>query len=369
MEIEKIELRITEIPYVHPFETSFGREDKNQEIIVRVKSGDLEGFGECVALDKPYYSYETVQTEWHILRDFVIPEIKGKEFTAPEDIQKIFKRIRGHPMAKAGIEEAVWDLFAKNKNISLSKFLGGINTKSKIDSGVSIGIDTLDVLLHNINTRWDEGYKRIKIKIKPGWDVDVVKRIRKGFGDIPLMVDANAAYTLDDIDILKGLDSYNLMMIEQPLSHDDLYDHAQLQKQLETPVCLDESIESVKDAEMALNLGSCRIINIKHGRVGGLLQSKKIHDLCLEKNIPVWAGGMLEFGVGRAINIALASLEGFCLPNDISATDRYYKEDITEPFHLNTDGTITVPDKPGIGVEVNEDKLEKYTIKKEWYSI
>ena len=270
-------------------------------------------------------------------------------------------------MAKAGIEEAIWDLFAKNKNISLSRFLGGINTKSKIDSGVSIGIDTLDILLHNINTRWDEGYKRIKIKIKPGWDVDVVKRIRKEFGDIPLMVDANAAYTLDDIDILKGLDSYSLMMIEQPLSHDDLYDHAQLQNQLETPVCLDESIKSVKDAKMALDLGSCRIINIKHGRVGGLLQSKKIHDLCLEKNIPIWAGGMLEFGVGRAINIALASLEGFCLPNDISATDRYYEEDITEPFHLNADGTITVPDKPGIGVEVNEDRLEKYTIKKKWY--
>jgi O-succinylbenzoate synthase len=195
----------------------------------------------------------------------------------------------------------------------------------------------------------------------------VVKKVRKEFGDIPLMVDANAAYTLDDMNIMKELDQYNLMMIEQPLSHDDLYDHAELQKELKTPVCLDESIKTVNDAELALKIGSCRIINIKHGRVGGLLQSKRIHDLCYKKKVPVWAGGMLEFGIGRATNIALASLEGFCLPNDISATNRYYTEDITEPFILNEDGTITVPNSPGIGVTVKEDVLEKYTLKKRWY--
>ena len=365
MKIQKVELRVVEIPYLHPFETSFGREEKNQEVIVRLHSKDLEGFGECVALDKPYYSYETVQTEWHILEDFIIPDIKTKEFETPKDVQTIFKRIRGHFMAKAGIEEAFWDIFAKEKNVSLSRLLGGC--KSRIDSGVSIGIDKMEVLLDNIDKRWDEGYKRIKIKIKPGWDVQVVKKIRKEFGDIPLMVDANAAYTLKDSNIMKELDVHGLIMVEQPLSYDDLYDHAVLQEELQTPVCLDESIKSVKDAEVALKLGSCRIINVKHGRVGGLLQAKEIHNLCLNQNIPVWAGGMLEFGIGRATNIALASLEGFCLPNDISATDRYYREDITEPFTLNEDGTITVPGRAGIGVEVYEDRLEKYTVKKKWY--
>ena len=362
MRIQTIELRTVEIPYVHPFETSFGREVKNQEVIVRVHSDNTEGYGECVALDSPYYSYETVKTEWHILTDFIIPDIKTKEFKKPEDIQEIFKRIRGHVMAKAGIEEALWDVYAKEKNVSLSQVLGGV--KSRIDSGVSIGIDKMDVLLDNINKKWEEGYKRIKIKIKPGWDVQVVKAIRKECGDIPLMVDANAAYNLGDMDVMKELDTYGLMMIEQPLGYDDLYDHAVLQEELETPVCLDESIKSVKDAEVALDMGSCKIINIKHGRVGGLLQAKKICDLCRLRKVPVWAGGMLEFGIGRATNIALASLEGFCLPNDISATNRYYREDITEPFVLNEDGTITVPEGPGIGVEVRPDALEKFTIKK-----
>ena len=367
MKIQKIELRTVEIPYVTPFETSFGREEKNQEVIIRLQSGDIEGFGECVALDKPYYSYETVQTEWHILRDFIIPEVKNTEVETPQGIQSLFKRIRGHYMAKAGVEEALWDLFAKEKNVSLSKFLGGIQTKTKIDSGVSIGIDKMEVLLDNISKKWGEGYKRIKIKIKPGWDVHVVKRIRKEFGDIPLMVDANAAYTLEHLNVLKELDQYNLMMIEQPLHYDDLYDHAALQKELKTPVCLDESVKSIKDVELALKIESCRIINIKHGRVGGLQKSKEMHDLCLKNDIPVWAGGMLEFGIGRATNIALASLEGFSLPNDISATDRYYKEDITAPFVLNDDGTITVPDKAGIGVDIKEDRLEKYTLKKKWF--
>jgi O-succinylbenzoate synthase len=365
MKIQRIELRIVEIPYVHPFETSFGREEKNQEIIIRLQSDGIEGFGECSALDKPYYSSETVKTEWHILEDFIIPEVKNEEIETIEDIQRIFERIRGHSMAKAGIEEAFWDLFAKKENVSLSKLLGG--TKTKIDSGVSIGIDRMDVLLSKINEKWKEGYKRIKIKIKPGWDVNVVKRIRKEFGDIPLMVDANAAYTMEDTAVMKELDTFGLMMIEQPLHYDDLYDHAVLQKELETPICLDESVKSIRDAELALKLGSCRIINIKHGRVGGLLKAKEIHDLCLAKSLPVWAGGMLEFGIGRATNIAVASLEGFCLPNDISATDRYYKRDITDPFILNEDGTITVPDKAGIGVAVDENVLEKYTMKKKWY--
>ncbi|MGD2249375.1 MAG: o-succinylbenzoate synthase [Candidatus Methanofastidiosia archaeon] len=367
MKIKKIELRIVEIPYVHPFETSFGREPTNKEVIVRVTNGDVQGFGECVALEAPYYSYETVHTEWHILQDFIVPEIKKIDLETPEDIQKVFKRIRGHYMAKAGIEEAVWDILAKENGLSLSHFLGGANTKSTIESGVSIGIDPMEVLLEKISTRLQQGYKRIKIKIKPGWDVKVVKKIREEFGDILLMVDANAAYTLDDIGILKELDTCRLMMIEQPLHYDDLYDHALLQKELETPVCLDESIKSLKDAKIAVKLGSCQIINIKHGRVGGLKNARDIHDFCLENGIPVWAGGMLEFGIGRATNIALASLEGFQLPNDISATNRYYTEDITDPFVLNNDGTIDVPDAPGIGVDIKEDVLEKYTLKKKWY--
>lgn len=362
MKIRNLELRVVEIPYIHPFETSFGREEKNQEVIVHLFSEDAEGFGECVALDKPSYSYETVNTEWHILEDFIIPEMKIRDFETPEDIQEVFKRIRGHPMAKAGIEEALYDLYAKQKGMSLSQVLGG--NKSTIESGVSIGIDKMEILLQNVTEKWAEGYRRIKIKIKPGWDVQVVKRIRKEMGDIPLMVDANAAYTLDDMDIMKELDQYGLMMIEQPLGCDDLYDHAVLQKELMTPICLDESIESVKDAEIALKMGSCRIINIKHGRVGGLSASRKIHDLCMKRKVPVWAGGMLEFGIGRATNIALSSLPGFCLPNDISATDRYYHQDITDPFVLNSDGTITVPDGPGIGVEVHDDVLERYTVRR-----
>jgi O-succinylbenzoate synthase len=229
---------------------------------------------------------------------------------------------------------------------------------------VSIGIDREDVVIKAIETRLNEGYRRIKIKIKPGWDINIVKTIREEFGDIPLMVDANAAYTLSDMDVLKELDTYHLMMIEQPLHYDDLSDHARLQKELKTPLCLDESIESVKDAQLAIQQKSCRIINIKHGRVGGLLEAKAIHDLCSHHSLPVWAGGMLEFGIGRATNIALASLPGFVLPNDISATDRYYREDITEPFTLNADGTITVPRGKGIGVEVNDSLLEKYTLKK-----
>lgn len=364
MRIHSVELRIVEIPYLHPFETSFAREEKNQELIVRLQSeeGDEEGFGECVAMDSPYYSYETVQTEWHILQDFIIPHLRTQDLSTPGDLVSLYGRIRGHPMAKAGIEEAFWDLSAKRQGLSLSQMLGG--TKKTIESGVSIGIDREDVVIKAIETRLNEGYRRIKIKIKPGWDITIVKTIREEFGDIPLMVDANAAYTLSDLDVLKELDTYHLMMIEQPLHYDDLSDHARLQKELKTPLCLDESIESVKDAQLAIQQKSCRIINIKHGRVGGLLEAKAIHDLCSHHSLPVWAGGMLEFGIGRATNIALASLPGFVLPNDISATDRYYREDITEPFTLNADGTITVPRGKGIGVEVNDSLLEKYTLKK-----
>ncbi len=367
MKIHRLELRIVEIPYIHPFETSFAREEKNQELIIRLTSGDWEGWGECVAMESPYYSYETVSTAWHILQDFIIPLLKSTELDTPEDLHSLFHRIRGHPMAKAGIEEAFWDVCAKKAGVSLSHLLGG--TRKTIESGVSIGIDSQDVVLQAIETRLDQGYKRIKIKIKPGWDLTIVKAIRETFGDIPLMVDANAAYTLDDIDILKELDTYNLMMIEQPLHHDDLFDHARLQKELKTPLCLDESIESLRDAQHALEQKSCQIINIKHGRVGGLLEAKAIHDFCYHHSIPVWAGGMLEFGIGRATNIALASLPGFVLPNDISATSRYYTEDITESFTLNADGTITVPRREGIGVTVDKTVMEKYTLKKKEFTL
>jgi O-succinylbenzoate synthase len=367
MKIQHIELRVVEIPYIHPFETSFAREYRNQELIIHMVGEDEEGFGECVAMDSPYYSYETVQTAWHIMQDFLIPLLKTEELTAPEDMDSLFRRIRGHPMAKAGMEEAFWDLYAKERGLSLSTLLGG--TRKKIDSGVSIGIDREAVVLQAIENRLEEGYKRIKIKIKPGWDIAIVKKIREEFGDIPLMVDANAAYTLSDMEIFRKLDTYHLMMIEQPLHYDDLSDHARLQKELETPLCLDESIDSARDAWAAIDQKSCRIINIKHGRVGGLVEATAIHDFCVSQSIPVWAGGMLEFGIGRATNIALASLPGFVLPNDISATDRYYAQDITESFTLNPDGTITVPQGKGIGVTVDQSLLEKYTLKKKSFDL
>jgi O-succinylbenzoate synthase len=336
--------------------------------MVRVDAEGFTGWGESVAEGTPFYSYETVPTAWHILQDFLIPSILGKDITSIDEAIQLYSRVRGHMMAKAGLEAALWDVFAKAKNISLSKLLGG--TKDKVDVGVSIGIQNSESeLIKKVSGFLNEGYKRIKIKISPGNDIQYVKALRIEFPDILLQVDANSAYELKHIDLFKQMDNYNLLLIEQPLGYEDIYDHSKLQRELKTPICLDESIHSLDDTRAAIELDSCRVINIKPGRVGGFTESKLIHDYCASKNIPVWCGGMLESGIGRAGNVALASLPNFTLPGDISASKRYYKEDIVEPeFTVNKDGTMDVPTKPGIGVEVNLKRLDKVTVNKKEFN-
>lgn len=354
---------------ISPFTTSMGTEYDEEHIIVRVDGEGLTGWGECVAEGTPFYSYETVTTAWYILQDFLIPSILGKDISGIDEAIRLYSKVRGHRMAIAGLEAALWDLFAKSKNISLSQMLGG--TKDKIDVGVSIGIQSsVPDLIKKIEGYLAEGYKRIKIKISPGNDIQFVKAVRKEFPNILFQVDANSAYTLNDINLFKQMDEYNLLLIEQPLGYDDIYEHSKVQKELKTPICLDESIHSLDDTRAAIELDSCRVINIKPGRVGGFTESKLIHDYCASKNIPVWCGGMLESGIGRAGNVALASLPNFTLPGDISASKRYYKEDIVEPqFVVNPDGTMNVPTKPGIGVEVNIKMLEKVTVNKKVFNL
>jgi o-succinylbenzoate synthase len=364
MRIDRIELRHIKMELVSPFVTSMGTEYDEEHILVRVDSGGLTGWGECVAEGTPFYSYETVQTAWHILNDFLIPSILGKQLECVQDAIVSYSKVRGHMMAKAGLEAALWDLFAKSENISLSEKLGG--KLRKIEVGVSIGIQPSEYdLIKKVEGHLNEGYKRIKIKISPGNDIRFVQALRNEFPEVLLQVDANSAYTLDHIDLFKKMDEYNLLLIEQPLGYEDIYDHSKLQRELKTPLCLDESIHSLDDTHAAIELDSCRIINIKPGRVGGFTESKLIHDYCFSKNIPVWCGGMLESGIGRAGNVALASLHNFTLPGDLSASKRYYKQDIVEPeFVVNPDGTMDVPEKPGIGVEVIMKMVEKVTVKR-----
>ena len=369
MHIESIELRHIRMELVSPFVTSMGTEYDEEHIIVRVDGDGVTGWGESVAEGTPFYSYETVQTAWHILRDFLIPSILGKDLTGIDEAIALNDRVRGHMMAKAGLEASLWDAFAKTKKISLSEMLGGV--RKKVDVGVSIGIQSsVKELIKKVEGYLGEGYKRIKIKIAPGNDIQFVSALRKKFPELLLQVDANSAYTLKDISLFKKMDDYNLILIEQPLGYEDIFDHSKLQRELKTPVCLDESIHSLDDTRAAIELDSCRIINIKPGRVGGFTESKLIHDYCASMNIPVWHGGMLESGIGRAGNVALASLSNFTLPGDISASKRYYKEDIVLPeFVVNQDGTMDVPTGPGIGVEVNMNMLEKVTVKKEIFKI
>ncbi|MBI5034176.1 MAG: o-succinylbenzoate synthase [Chloroflexi bacterium] len=365
MRIDRIELRQFKMPLVAPFETSFGVELEEQHVIVRVDAEGLTGWGESPAGAEPFYSYETNQTVWHICRDFLIPNILGQDIHSIDDFIERSSRVRSHNMAKAGLEFALWDLFAKARGVSMSQMLGG--TRDRIAVGVSIGIQSSpEALVQRIEDYSSQGYKRIKIKIAPGRDLQFTAAARKAFPNILLQVDANSAYTLNDADRLCALDEYNLLLIEQPLGHDDIYDHSKLQPKLKTPICLDESIHSVADAREGIELGACRIINIKPGRVGGFAESIKIHDLCAAHNIPVWHGGMLESGIGRAANVALASLPNFTLPGDISANKRYFAEDIVTPeFTVDADGMLTVPTKPGIGVEVLKDRLEKVTVRRE----
>jgi O-succinylbenzoate synthase len=367
MLIERVELRVIRLPLVSPFVTSFGRQDERTILLARVWADGVVGWGECGAMVQPWYLSETIGTCQHILRDFIIPAMLGRRLEHPADYQSLVAWIRGHTMAKAVLEEALWDIYARQRGESLATTLGGV--RARIESGVSIGIQAdILTLLRAIEGFCAQGYRRIKVKIKPGWDVDVVREIRRSFPSIPLMVDANSAYTLADVSTLQALDAFHLMMIEQPLGSDDIIDHASLQKRLRTAICLDESILSVEDARKAISLGACRIVNIKRSRVGGLFQAKRLHDYCYEQNVPVWCGGMLESGIGRAFNVALASLPNFVLPGDVSASDRYYTQDIiTEPFELSPDGTIAVPQGEGIGVEVDYPRLEAVTLSRETF--
>lgn len=351
-----------------PFITHLETVTHREAIIIEVinKEG-LKGYGEVVAFSSPWYTEETIKTSYHMLKDFFIPAIQKSEIQHPNDLFPILSRFRRNHMAKAGLEMAFWDLYAKAQNISLSKLLGG--TKQKIPSGVVVGAKTIKEALMQIEKFLIDGYKRVKIKISPKNDIQLVSEIRKQYPGLELMADANSAYSLEQINHLRALDDFDLLMIEQPLQFDDIVDHAVLQRQLKTPICLDESIVTFDDARKAIELGSCRVINIKMGRVGGIQTAKKIHDFCLERNIPVWCGGMLEFGVSRAHNIALASLPGFTIAGDISASSRYWDEDIISPEVTVSRGMIDVPAEPGIGFHINEKRLKEVLVTEECFHL
>ena len=365
MKVQRITLREIRMPLVTPFETSFGRVTDRRMLLVEAESDGVAGWGECVAGEGPFYAPETVETAWHILRDFIWPLLKGRDFESAAEVWPMLETIRGHNMAKGAVEAALWDAEAKQKGIPLWKLLGGV--RQEIACGVSIGIkETLEELIATVERELAAGYQRIKIKIKPGNDVTPVERLRLQFPRIRLMVDANSAYRLEDWPHLKRLEAYYLMMIEQPLGWDDIFSHVELQRRLDTPICLDECIHTEEHARAAIELGACRIINMKLGRVGGYTPAKRIHDLCLSKQIPVWCGGMLESGIGRAHNIALSTLENFSLPGDVTASRRYWVEDVIDPEVVVTpQGTIRVPDGPGIGYTPRIDRIEAITARKE----
>ena len=354
---------------MHFFETSFGRTEKRRILLIRVFCDGAVGYGECTAGERPLFSHETIDTAWIIIKEALASIILGQTWTTPSEVSRWFQPIRGHYMARAAIENACWDLTARSSNTPLYKLLRG--TLKKIPCGVSIGIqNNSEQLLEKIRTEVEAGYRRIKIKIKPGWDYDIIKLVRQHYPDIQLSVDANSAYTLADIDLLKRLDEFGLLMIEQPLGYDDIIDHSKLQKQIKTDICLDEPITSLNNARKAIEMESCRIINLKLGRVGGFSEAVKIHDYCYEHNIPVWCGGMLESGIGRSHNIAMSTLPGFSLPGDVSASKRYYKEDIIEPpVIVNEEGFINVPQTAGTGYEPKEGYIERITVRKEVFSV
>ena len=361
--IDRVILHKIQMPLVHFFETSFGRTYSRDMILVEAVSGGVSGWGEVTAGENPFYNEEWTDSAWQILEKFVCPRAIKHEFGSAAEVYAQSAHIRGHFMARGGFEVAMWDLEARLKNEPLWKTIGG-GVRKEIPCGVSIGIqNSIDELLGKIDTEVTAGYQRIKIKIKPGWDVDVIREVRKRFPSIRLMGDANSAYTVNDIDRLKALDEFNLMMLEQPLAHDEIYDHVQLQQALQTPICLDECIRSAHQAEQAIRLGACRIINIKLGRVGGFFGAKAVHDVCARHNIPVWCGGMLEAGIGRAHNIALSTLPNFVLPGDVSASQRYWKRDVIDPWvEVTPQGTILVGDDPGFGYKLDLEFLKSVTV-------
>lgn len=364
MKLSSLTLHHISMPLVAPFETSFGRETVRECVIVELRAEGLTGWGECVASREPGYNYETTGTAWHILKDFIAPLILGQDVKDAADFQARVERIRGHHLAKAGVEMALWDLFGKRDGKSLKEMFGG--TRDKVEVGVSIGIqESASAMVKTVDSYLGQGYRRVKIKIKPGREVEETRAVRKAHPNLRLQVDANSAYTLESARVLKKVDDLDLLLIEQPLFEDDIWDHRLLQAEFKTPICLDESVISPRHARYALEMKACKIINIKPARVGGLSQAVAIHEYCFPQSVPVWCGGMLETGIGRASNLALASLPGFVLPGDISASDRYYHRDITnERFTLNDDSTITVPTSPGLGVTVDESALKEFSLAK-----
>ena len=370
MKIEKIEVRRLHLPLKHAFETSFGVQTKRDFLLVSAHGEGETGYAESVAMPFPFYNEETTDTIIYMLETFLIPLVLTSPIEKPEDVARLFAPIRRNNMAKAAIEGAVWDLYAKQKGMTLAQALGGERTE--IEVGVSVGIEpSVEDVVQKVEGFVAEGYKKIKVKIKPGFDIALIEALRKRFGDsLPLMADANSAYTLEQIDIMKELDQYNLIMIEQPLAHDDIVDHAFLQNQLKTPICLDESIHTAEDARRAIELGSCKIINIKIGRVGGLTESKKIHDLCQAHNMPVWCGGMLESGIGRAHNIAITSLPNFTIPGDTSTSNRYWEQDIVAPeVAFLKPGMLAVPEGPGIGYSINWSAVQALQVHEKSYTM
>jgi o-succinylbenzoate synthase len=366
MKLERIHLRQIRMPLVHFFETSFSRTYERDIILVEAQGEGISGWGEVTAGENPFYNEEWCGSAWMILRDYVAPRVLGQCLQTAADIFALTSHIRGHNMARGGLEAAVWDLEARLEGVPLWKKIGG-GVRREIPCGVSIGIqDSVEQLLEKIETERAAGYQRIKMKIKPGWDVDVVNRVRRRFPSIRLMADANSAYTLADTEHLKKLDESYLMMIEQPLSHDDIIDHAELQTKLRTPICLDECIRTAHHAEQAIRLRACGTINIKLGRVAGFAEAKRVHDVAQAAGIPVWCGGMLEAGIGRAHNIALATLPNFVLPGDISASQRYWKRDIIHPpVETTANGTIAIRDEPGFGYALDHDFIRSITVREE----
>jgi len=366
MKIERVTLRQIRMPLVHFFETSFGRTYERHIILVEAQAGGISGWGEVTAGENPFYNEEWTESAWRILRDYAAPRVLGRELDGPEAVYALTAHIRGHNMAKGALETAAWDLAARMEGVPLWKKIGG-GARREIPCGVSIGIqDSIEELFELIERELAAGYQRIKMKIKPGWDVDVVERVRERFPLVKLMADANSAYTLEDIDRLKALDEFHLMMIEQPLGHDEIIDHAKLQAQLQTPICLDECIRSAHQARQAIEMQAGRIINIKLGRVGGFAEAKRVHDVAQAAGIPVWCGGMLESGIGRAHNIALSTLANFVLPGDVSASKRYWSRDIIRPaVEVSPQGTIAVRDQPGFGYDLDPAYIQQLTVRHE----